>query len=240
MHMNRFGLTVMATAALSWCALAAFAYEGGAVSNGGSISGAVKVQGTAPPPKPIEATKDKEVCGQHELKTEDLLVGANNGLENAVVSITNITKGKAMDAGSPVLDQKGCQYVPHVLIFPAGSTVKINNDDGILHNIHTYSTKNPPFNMAQPKFKKTMETKFDQPEVVKVTCDAHGWMSGWFVVADNPYYAKTDASGNFKLTDVPAGDYEVKVWHETLGEKTQKVTVSAGGEAKANFELAVK
>ena len=200
----------------------------------------MKLQGTAPAPKKLEATKDTEVCGQHEIMSEDLVVGPNGGIENAVVSITNIAKGKPMDAASPVLDQKGCQCIPHVLLFPAGSTVKINNDDGILHNIHTYSTKNAPFNMAQPKFKKTIEVKIDQPEVIKATCDAHGWMSGWFISEDNPYYAKTDASGAYKLTDVPPGDYELKVWQEKLGEKTQKVTVPAGGEAKANFELPMK
>ena len=42
------------------------------------------------------------------------------------------------------------------------------------------------------------------------------------------------------LTDVPAGDYELKVWQEKLGEKTQKITVTAGGSAKADFELAAK
>lgn len=238
MYAKRLGTMLVAVGALGWGV--AFGYEGAAVSGGGTISGEVKLQGTAPAPKPVEVTKDKEVCGQHEIKSEDLLVGSNGGLENAVVFITSISKGKPMGASEAVLDQKGCQYVPHVLLFPAGTTVKINNDDGILHNIHTYSTKNTPFNMAQPKFKKTIEAKFDQPEVVKVTCDAHGWMGGWFIVEDNPYYAKTDANGNYKLTDVPPGDYELKVWHEKLGEKTQKVTVTAGGDTKANFELAAK
>ena len=240
MHKTSVGAMVVTLGMFAWCAAPAAAYEGGPVSNGGSISGIVKVQGAAPPAKLIEVTKDKEVCGQHEIKSEELVVGAGGGVANAVVSITNISKGKPMDAGAPVLDQKGCQYVPHVLLFPAGSTVKINNDDGILHNIHTYSTKNAPVNMAQPKFKKTIETKFDQPEVIKVTCDAHGWMQGWFISEDTPYYAKTDENGNYKLTDVPAGEYEVKVWQEKLGEKMTKVTVASGAEAKADFELAAK
>jgi plastocyanin len=225
---------------VAWCAAPAPAYDGGPVSNGGTVSGTVKIQGAPPAAKTIEVTKDKEVCGQHEIKNESVVVAAGGGIENAVVSITAISKGKLMAADSPVLDQRGCAYVPHVLLFPAGSTVKINNDDGILHNIHTYSTKNPPVNMAQPKFKKTIEAKFDQPEVIRVTCDAHGWMEGWFIAEDHPYYAKTDASGNYTLTDVPAGDYELKVWQEKLGEKTQKITVTAGGSAKADFELAAK
>ena len=195
MQRKTLAALVFVTAALSWCASPTFAYDGGPVSNGGTISGEVKLQGAAPAAKPVEVTKDKEVCGQHEIKTEDLEVGAGGGVANAVVSITNITKGKPMGPAEATLDQKGCQYIPHVLLFPAGTSVKINNDDGILHNIHTYSTKNTPINMAQPKFKKTMEAKFDQPETVKVTCDAHGWMAGWFVVQDHPYYAKTDANG---------------------------------------------
>ena len=217
-----------------------WAYEGGAVANGGTIEGTVKFQGTAPAPKEVEITKDKEVCGAAKKFEEHLLVGKDGGLKNAVVMITNIEKGKPMAPGKVAFDQKGCQYIPHVLAFPAGSTVEIKNDDGILHNIHSFSKVNPPFNRAQPKFKKVMEEKFDKPEIFEVRCDAHGWMNGWFVVQDNPYYAVTDDSGHFKLTDVPAGTYEVKVWQEKLGEKTQKVTVPAGGSAKADFELAAK
>lgn len=239
--MSRVTRWAMGTVLAVGCtAAAAPAYEGAPVSNGGAIAGVVKFQGTVPAAKKLEVTKDKEVCGKHEIKSEDLVVGSTGGLENAVVSITNIAKGKPFGAMEATLDQKGCVYIPHVLLFPAGATVKINNDDGILHNIHTYSTKNAPINRAQPKFKKTIEEKFAQPEVIKVTCDAHGWMTGWFIAQDHPYYAKTDANGSYKLTDVPPGDYEVKVWHEKLGEKTQKVTVAGGGEAKADFELAAK
>jgi len=137
-------------------------------------------------------------------------------------------------------DQKGCDYVPHVLAFEAGSTVKIVNSDGILHNIHTYSEKNPSFNMAQPKFKKVIEQKIDQPEVIKVTCDAHGWMHGWWVATDTPYYAVTDDKGNYSIANVPPGDYTVEVWQEKLGTDDQKVSVKDGTTATTNFSLKPK
>jgi plastocyanin len=200
----------------------------------------VKFTGTAPAPKELEVTKDKQVCGKHKIIDKSLIVGAEGGLANAVVSITNISKGKPMPEGDPVLDQNGCEYLPHIQAFPAGSEIEIKNSDGILHNIHTYSEKNAPINRAQPKFKKVIKETFKEPEIIKVTCDAHNWMLGWFVVQDHPYYAVTDEKGMFKLTDVPPGEYELKLWHETLGEKTQKVTVGGGAEATANFELAAK
>ena len=215
------------------------AYTGGDVKDGGSISGTVKFAGTAPAPKKLEVTKDKEVCGKGE-KVDKSLVVSNGNIEYAVVTITDIKTGKKIDGKKVNLDQKDCEYHPHVLAFPVGTPVEINNPDGILHNIHSYSKVNPTFNIAQPKFKKTVEVKIEKPETINVKCDVHGWMSGWLVATDNPYVVVTDNSGAFKLTDVPAGTYTVEVWHETLGKSTQKVTVKAKEDAKANFELGKK
>lgn len=216
-----------------------FAYEGGAVSDGGTISGAVKFKGTAPAPKKLEVNKDKEVCGKTP-KTDPSLIVSGGNVVNAVVYISDIKKGKKMEPQKITLDQKGCEYHPHVLAFPAGSTVEILNPDGILHNIHSYSKANTPFNVAQPKFKKSLTQKIDKPEVFEVKCDVHGWMNGRFFVAENPYYGVTDNAGSFKLTDVPAGTYNVEVLHETLGKSSQKVTVKPKEEAKVNFEMAKK
>jgi plastocyanin len=214
------------------------AYEATEVKDGGTITGTVELDGTAPAPKKIEVTKDQSVCGK-EKEAEELVV-KDGKIANAVVSISDIKSGKKMEPETVTLDQHGCHYVPHVLVFPPGSTIKILNSDGILHNIHTYSKMNPPMNVAQPKFKKEITAKFDKAEKIDVKCDAHGWMSGVFVVQEHPYYAKSDESGSFKLTDVPPGEYTLKVWHEKLGEKTEKVKVEAGKDAQVTFKLAVK
>jgi plastocyanin len=216
------------------------AYTGGDVKDGGSISGTVKFAGTAPAPKKLDVSKDKEVCGKSGKSDPSLIVSSGN-LVNAVVSITDIKTGKKIDVSKKVkLDQKECEYHPHVLAFPAGTTVEIQNPDGILHNVHSYSKVNPQFNIAQPKFKKTVDVKIEKPEVINVKCDVHGWMSGWLVATESPYVAVTDNGGSFKLTDVPAGSYTVEVWHETLGKTSQKVTVKGKEDAKVNFEMGKK
>lgn len=227
---------------VSWLILpleAVLAYEGGAVSNGGTISGVVKFKGDAPTPKKLKITKDKKVCAKSP-KTDSSLIVSGGKLVNAVVFITDIKKGKKIKSLKVTLDQNGCEYAPHVLAFPAGSTVTILNPDRILHNVHTYSKKNSPINRAQPKFKKRLKVKFSKAEVISVKCDVHGWMGGWFFVADNPYYSVTDGKGSFKLTDVPPGTYTVEVWHETLGKQSQKVTVKPKAEAEVTFELGKK
>jgi len=237
--MKTLSSLVFASALIIAPASAMAQYKGGDVKDGGSISGTVKFKGNAPAPKKLDVGKDKEVCDKAPKYDQSLVVKDGN-LANAVVTITDIKSGKKVDAKKVTLDQKGCEYQPHVLAFMAGTPVEILNPDGILHNVHSYSKANSPFNMAQPKFKKTLDVKIEKPEAVELKCDVHGWMHGWLVATPTPYFAVTDTSGSFKLTDVPAGTYTVEVWHEKLGKSSQKVTVKAKEDAKANFELAGK
>src|SRR3972149_11953013 len=232
------GTIVLALAVAMAPAAQAASYDAMAVSDGGTISGTITYVGAPPAPKTIKATKDTEACGA-TIPDEALVVDAGKGIKNVVVRITDIKKGKKWEA-KPVLDQKKCHFQPHVVVVQAAQDLKILNSDGILHNIHTYSTANPSINVAQPKFKKEMTQKFAKPEIIKVTCEAHNWILGWIVASDHPYVAVTDAKGTFKLTDVPPGDYKVEIWHETLGKTEKTVKVAAKAEAKADHTFAPK
>ena len=107
-----------------------------------------------------------------------------------------------------------------------------------MHNIHTNSTVNPSSNQAQPKFKPKIQIKVDKPEwPIKIQCDVHNWMSGWWISQETPYVAVTDANGAFKITDLPPGDYEVQIWQEKLGKKTEKVTIKPKDETKVDWKM---
>jgi plastocyanin len=199
---------------------------------GGTIETEVKFNGP-PVIETLKVNKDTQQCGT-ETKIEKVAVGPNKGLANAVVSVPS-AKGQPT-AKKVSLDQKGCEFHPHVLGTTPGE-VEIINSDGILHNIHTYSTANPSINKAQPKFKKTMTEKFEKPEFIKVTCDVHSWMLGWIAVMPNPYFGVTDANGVTKIENVPPGKYTVEVWHAVLGKQTKDVEVKAGQATKVSFEL---
>ena len=220
-------------------AATAHTYDSAAVVHGGTIAGVVKFKGQAPTPKKIDVTKDVAVCGK-TVKYDESLMVANGDVDEAVVFIADIKKGKPMTSSEIKLDQRDCEYHPHVLAFPAGSTLQVLNPDGILHNIHGYSKINTPFNLAQPKFRKSLNVKIEKPEIINIKCDVHSWMNGWLFSAANPYFSVTDRAGSFRLTDVPPGTYTLTVWHDTLGELSQKVTVKPDQETKVDFELANK
>jgi plastocyanin len=205
-----------------------------------TITGKVTFDGTPPPPKVLQVTKDADKCGP-EQTSDDLIVDASKGVQYVVVSIVNAPAGKRekeekegkkddKDHDKVALDQQKCRFTPHVLLVPAGAELIVHNSDGIAHNLHTFSKDNPAMNKAQPGFMKTMSVRtLKKPEIIKVQCDMHNWMRAWLVVVDNPYTVVTDAAGRFQLPDLPAGTYTLRFWHETLGEKQQEVTVQDGG-----------
>jgi hypothetical protein len=199
---------------------------------GGTIEAAVTYAG-APVVEKLKVNKDTEKCGT-EAVIEKVVVGANKGLANAVVSVPG-AKGAAK-AVKTTVDQHGCKFVPHVSVMTPGE-LDLKNSDDILHNIHTYSTANPSINKAQPKFKKLMTEKFEKPEMIKLTCDVHSWMLGWVAVMPSPFFGVTDANGATKIDNVPPGKYTVEAWHETLGKQTKDVEVKAGQTAKVAFEM---
>ena len=221
--------------------LPALALLGAAPALAGDIVGKVRYAGTAPAPAKIQVTKDQAVCGKATHVDESLIVGADKGVMYVVVKVADPKDGKKMTpAKKPALDQNGCKFVPHVEIVPAGAEIDIVNSDGILHNIHSFPKNNPPFNKAQPKFKKVMPATFAKADIVQVKCDVHSWMNGWVVVAEHPYYAITDASGAYTISGVPAGTYTIETWHEKLGKQTKSVTVPATGPVTVDLEYAAK
>ncbi len=245
---NRFCKYIFLTiVALSFCLLFCnskdifAAYKESEVSSGGTIVGTVKLAGDVPEVRMLNVEKDQEACGHGTLPSEALVVSSDNAVKNAVISISGILQGKKYDRSgvNPAIDQKGCVFIPHVIVVPPGSTVDLLNSDDVMHNLHTWSIKNTAFNEGVAGGGKLPKT-FEYPETIKITCDVHKWMSAWLIVQSNPYYAITDASGNFKLEGVPAGTYTVQAWQESLGKTTQEVTVSADGETKADFELTKK
>lgn len=215
------------------------AYEEGDVSNGGTITGTVKLAGDTPEMKDLKVDKDQATCGHDDIPSEALIISGDSAIQNAVVSIKNISKGKKFQGGTSSIDQKGCVFIPHVAMIPQGSSIELLNSDDVMHNLHSWSMKNTAFNEGVAGHGKITKT-FEFPETVKVTCDVHKWMSAWLIVQENPYYALTDENGKFKIEGVPAGTYTIEAWQESLGKATQEVTVSAGGEVTADFGMEKK
>ncbi len=219
----------------------AAAYQEVKVERGGTITGTARVSGTPPPPQHHEVTRDAEVCGKDPKTSDALQVSAGKGVRNVVVYLEGIMQGKAFGSAPVELDQRGCWFVPHVVLVRPARPFTLINSDGVLHNFRTPGTgTNPALNKAQPKFKKRLEITIDNPDIIPVNCDVHEWMHAVLVVMAHPYYALTDERGSFTLSDVPPGTYSLVFWHEVLGKQSRDVVVTAGGETKVTAEFKAK
>ena len=208
----------------------------GGVALAANVTGKVTFTGTAPKSEIIKMNADAVCAKQNEGKKvlkNEVVVNANGTLANVFVYVKEGLKKESIPAavGDPVtFDQNGCMYAPHVVGVRVGQKLKIVNSDPTMHNVHTLSKTNPQFNSAMPTKGQVIEKEFKKAEFpVKVKCDVHGWMMVYVGVMDHPFFAVTDSSGNFTINNLPPGEYTFEAWHEKLGTKTAKMTVTEGG-----------
>ncbi len=227
-----FGLSPKAARA-SWHGRARAASQ-----NTGTISGKVLFSGTAPKRAALDMRSDPVCAGQHSetVLAEDGAVNDNGTLPNAFVYIAEVP-GKYKAPSTPVtLDQTGCMYVPHVLGIMAGQPLRIVSHDATTHNVHFMSKNNRQWNQSQQPGTPAMTHRFFHPDImVRAHCNDHPWMSAYIGVTSNPFYAVTGGDGTFTIKGLPPGEYTVTTWTATFGTQEQKVTVSAGETAEANF-----
>ncbi len=188
------------------------------VDNPGTIDGMVMWSGPVPLISKLMVTKDHAVCDPDSKKTRDLerlIISSDHGVANSVVYLKNISRGKAMDLPEVrrTLDQRTCRYVPHILLVPAEGNIQVMSSDPVLHTLQMFgaASYNLPFPFQNQFVSRTMH----KPGVVDIKCNAgHVWMNAEMLVVQHPYYAITDDKGEYHLTGVPPGDYELEVWHE--------------------------
>jgi plastocyanin len=137
-----------------------------------------------------------------------------------------------------VIIQKDGTFRPHILPVLVGTTVEWPNNDEIYHNVFSMSEPKP-FDLGIYKSNETKRVTFDKPGRVDVFCSIHTKMNCIVLVLENPFFAATDKSGNFTITNVPAGTYPLKAWHERLPSQVKNVTVTDTGEVTVEFVLGV-
>lgn len=281
-YLRQLGVTLVFGFLSVAAAGAAEKYTAGTVTNGGSLSGKVSFKGAQPAPEKFEFSKfpqpkfcsmadsdGKPGSGEGHRLRQDVKVAKDGGLSDAVVYITNITQGKAMNVPATQINAENCRFLVQggpskavgvILNSKDTGAVSVTNNDadtsspetekGVLHNPHGYSMagkiSTTLFNKPVPNKGQTITEKvkpiwFKKADsFMKVECDQHNFMNAWALPVDNPYYAIVKEDGTFSMDQVPPGTYEVKAFHPRLGFVASTVEVKAAADTKANFEFAGK
>ena len=131
--------------------------------------------------------------------------------------------------------QKDKQFQPHVMAISVGSTVDFPNLDLIFHNAFS-NFSGQPFDVGLYPPHTSRNVTFKHPGIVRVFCNIHSTMSAIIAVLNTPWYAVSPPNGTYTIANVPAGEYQLRLFHERaqpdyLKSLERPVTVPEGGLA---------
>lgn len=214
----------------------------------GTLTGTIAFTGTAPEPKPISMDQDPVCASSNPSAVSQDVIIKDGKLQNVFVYVKdgktadnkNLTALTFDPPGQPkVLDQKGCEYLPHVLGIQTQQKLSVTNSDPTAHNVNVQGNKNPKFNQSQAPGTPPIEKTFGQAEtLIPVKCNQHPWMKSYIGVMRHPFFGVSGDDGKFEIKGLPPGTYNVVAWHERFGEKTMSVTVAANETKTQDFSFA--
>ena len=219
--------------------------------NWGSIKGRLLYDGDAPEQKEVDLEKEKLSPSDlkwfrslgpilHEdwvvdkkekgvrwvyvwLIPEDVMVdGKRNRDAKQTLEIHKDLMDIPVDKKIVHVDQSPQGYVPHAVAMREGMSLNMRNKGPVPHVFQFNGFTNEDFTKAMPPKKEILiEGLKTERSANQVSCPPHPWEKMWLRIFDHPYYAVTDADGNFEIKNAPAGKCRLVVWQETLGFKTK-------------------
>jgi len=205
----------------------------------GTIEGHVRLAGKLPGNAVIRMGMDPkcaDINRGRQVVQEEFALEKDGSLGNVFVKLAGEFPATPVPADVVLLDQTDCLFAPRVVGARVGQTLRFENSDPLLHNVHGISATTNNWNVAQPVqgMKSDVELAAEDG-MLQIKCDVHRWMNAWIGVVDHPYFAVSDRTGSFTIHDVPAGQHTVVAWHEKLGSLEQKVGVTPGGTAEVEL-----
>jgi len=196
----------------------------------GTLTGRVVLDGARPTLAALVAKGtskvDPTVCAKDgAIPDQGFVVSSDGGIANVFIYLAKSPKppegGFELPEKQDVLNQAGCVFIPHALIWRAGVPFKLRNGDNANHNILMATSRNGlPNDTMLPGTSTTKTFANSEKAPFKATCSIHGWMEFRALVVDHPYAAVTDKDGRFEIPNLPAGEHSFRVWHEKVPGKT--------------------
>jgi plastocyanin len=205
----------------------------------GSVAGHVFFRGL--PPAEVEITLDA-ACARLEtnrLNTRHYVIGTNGGLANTVVFVQGTLRAWSFPVPTNAVEIAfdRCQMNPHVTAARTGQRIRFIMRDPLLHNVHTLARSERGMGRLAPRLHEPVLQTFHTEEMfIPCKCDVHPWEYAYVSVFDHPFFAVTDASGQFQLPPgLPDGTYVIEAHHRKAGTRSATISVQDGQARGPDF-----
>ena len=224
-----------------------WAYQEIEVKNGGTIQGKATLIGKMPFPRiyhlilfpNIDMCAEVDTDDEMNRVLDDFKVSPDGGLKDVVVTIQHVDAGKPFNKDPIYIVAENCKFLPDVSIIRQGETFKVDNLDAVMHNSQVYQKERGKILLNIPiPAEEVSEGKITfkkHYKIMQMICGMHEFMQTWGYRVQNPYYSQTKIDGNFKINNIPPGEYKLTAWHYLMKKQTQKIKIAAGETVDLSF-----
>ena len=224
-----------------------WAYQEIEVKNGGTIQGKATLIGKMPFQRiyhlilfpNIDMCAEVDTDDEMNRVLDDFKVSPDGGLKDVVVTIQHVDAGKPFNKEPINIVAENCKFLPDVSIIRQGETFKVDNLDAVMHNRQVYQKErgkillNIPIPAEEVSDGKITFKK--HYKIMQMICGMHEFMQTWGYRVQHPYYSQTKIDGNFKINNIPPGEYKLTAWHYLMKKQTQKIKIAAGETVDLSF-----
>jgi plastocyanin len=161
----------------------------------------------------------------------------NTDLGNTVIYLVPTDNARPRTTPTTAtIAMSGRAFEPRVRVVTPGSRVEFPNQDPFSHNIFS-TTPGAVFDLGLYPAGRSKDASFRRAGAFPVYCNIHPRMTAFVVVTPTPYFTMPTADGRWSIDGVPAGRYQVRVWHERAPEVTTDIEVGAVGRVGVDLAL---
>lgn len=220
-----------------------FGYQEFLNFTGGNLKGTISITGTPVSPRRFNLVlyADPYYCGRISdgkgwRFSPITRPGPNRSLPGAIVYLEDVKRGKPIPSTPRVIQTKDCVFLPYISFMKAGGTFRFQNWDPVEHKLEIFLTSSTGglrlFGQSLPPHPDNRKSDFlsegtagqhrpgpevdytvDEPGIVLFRCSYHEYMEGWSVVLSHPYVSMAGERGEYSITDIPPGEYNLVAWH---------------------------
>jgi len=132
--------------------------------------------------------------------------------------------------------QKNATFLPRVIPVTPGTTVEFINRDRFFHNVFSI-TRGSVFNIGRRPTGVIVRKKIEKLGEIKLFCDIHAQMNATVICLNTPYFTRVTRNGRFTLTKLPAGRYELRVYHPDFPIISEIIDIYSDKSTIRNFTL---